>query len=109
MTVNGREFVVSIASTGQEVVVGADETLLAALRRRNLATPYSCQQGFCGTCRTRVVSGAVDHREVRDLVKVDATFRPDHAHRTTYDRLYAEFPKLYKAQKGMFHRLNDPA
>ncbi len=61
--VDGREFVVSIASTGQEVVVGADETLLAALRRCNLATPYSCQQGFCGTCRTRVVSGAVDHRD----------------------------------------------
>jgi xylulokinase len=52
--------------------------------------------------------GAVDQREVRDLVKVDATFRPDHANRATYDRLYAEFPKLYKAQKGMFHRLNDP-
>ena len=24
---------------------------------------YSCQQGFCGTCRTRVVAGAVDHRD----------------------------------------------
>jgi ferredoxin len=27
---------------------------------------YSCQQGFCGTCRTRVlgvVGGAVDHRD----------------------------------------------
>jgi xylulokinase len=53
--------------------------------------------------------GAVDETEVRDLVRVDATFRPDHANRTTYDRLYAEFPKLYKAQKGMFHRLNKPA
>ena len=31
--VDGREFSVSIASTGQEVAVGADETLLAALRR----------------------------------------------------------------------------
>lgn len=53
--------------------------------------------------------GAVQPREVRDLVKVDATFRPDHANRATYDRLYAEFPKLYKAQKGMFRRLNEPA
>lgn len=24
---------------------------------------YSCQQGFCGTCRTRIVAGAVDHRD----------------------------------------------
>ena len=53
--------------------------------------------------------GAVQPGEVRDLVKVDATFRPDHAHRATYDRLYAEFPKLYKAQKPMFRRLNQPA
>lgn len=52
--------------------------------------------------------GAVEPDEVRDLVKVDATFRPNHAHRATYDRLYAEFPKLYKAQKPMFRRLNQP-
>ena len=61
--VDGREFSVSIASTGQQVVVGADETLLTALRRSDVAAPYSCQQGFCGTCRTRVVAGAVDHRD----------------------------------------------
>ncbi len=61
--VDGREFSVSVASTGREVVVGADETLLTALRRSDVAAPYSCRQGFCGTCRTRVVSGAVDHRD----------------------------------------------
>ncbi len=61
--VDGRAFSVTVASTGQEVAVRADETLLAALRRANVAAPYSCQQGFCGTCRTRVVSGAVDHRD----------------------------------------------
>ena len=52
--------------------------------------------------------GAVRPDEVRGLVPVDAVFRPDPAHRPTYDRLYAEFPKLYKAQKGMFRRLNQP-
>ena len=61
--VDGRQFTVSIASTGREVAVGADETLLTALRRSDVAAPYSCQQGFCGTCRTRVVAGAVDHRD----------------------------------------------
>jgi ferredoxin-NADP reductase len=61
--VDGEEFTVSIVSTGQEIAVAADETLLTALRRSNVAAPYSCQQGFCGTCRTRVVAGAVDHRD----------------------------------------------
>lgn len=61
--VDGQEFAVTIASSGQDVEVAADETLLSALRRSNVAAPYSCQQGFCGTCRTRVVAGAVDHRD----------------------------------------------
>ncbi|OBK78764.1 PDR/VanB family oxidoreductase [Mycobacterium sp. 1274761.0] len=61
--VDGEEFTVTVASTGKEVVVGAAETLLAALQRSGVATPYSCRQGFCGTCRTRVLAGAVDHRD----------------------------------------------
>jgi ferredoxin-NADP reductase len=61
--VDGREFTVSIASTGQTVVVAADETLLTALHRAKVAASYSCRQGFCGTCRTRVVSGDVEHRD----------------------------------------------
>jgi len=44
--------------------------------------------------------------EVRALVAVDATFAPDSSTRAVYDELYAEFPKLYRMQKGMFARLN---
>jgi ferredoxin-NADP reductase len=61
--VDGSEFTVTIASTGQSVAVGADETMLTALNRAGVHAPYSCQQGFCGTCRTRVQSGTVDHRD----------------------------------------------
>ena len=50
--------------------------------------------------------GRVQVGEIRDLVPVDRTFTPDPANRAVYDRLYAEFPRLYKAQKGMFARLN---
>ena len=60
---DGREFSVSIASTGQPVRVGATETLLSALNRDGVSAPYSCQQGFCGTCRTRVLAGNVEHRD----------------------------------------------
>ena len=62
--VDGHEFPVSIASTGQSVLVGAGETLLSALQRDGVLAPYSCQQGFCGTCRTRVLAGTVDHQDV---------------------------------------------
>ncbi len=50
--------------------------------------------------------GAVTRDEIRDLVAVDRVFVPDPRHRAAYDRLYAEFPGLYKAQRKMFKRLN---
>ena len=48
----------------------------------------------------------VQTTEVRGLVKVDRTFTPDPVNRAIYDQLYEELPKLYKAQKAMFTRLN---
>ncbi len=60
---DGEPFAVSVASTGAELLVSAEETLLSALRRSGVSAPYSCRQGFCGTCRTRVLSGGVDHRD----------------------------------------------
>jgi xylulokinase len=50
--------------------------------------------------------GAIDARQAATLVPVAVTFRPDPRNRTVYDRLYTEFPGLYKAQRGMFRRLN---
>lgn len=53
-----------------------------------------------------IALGDVELEEVRALVPVDGELRPDPATRTTYDRLAAELPKLYRAQRGMFRRLN---
>ncbi|MGB3302169.1 PDR/VanB family oxidoreductase [Gordonia sp. (in: high G+C Gram-positive bacteria)] len=60
---DGTEFDVVIGSTGHTETVAADESVLTALRRVNPAQPYSCQQGFCGTCRMKTISGDVDHRD----------------------------------------------
>jgi ferredoxin-NADP reductase len=61
--IDGEEFGVCVASTGAAVRVGAEETLLSALQRADIWPAYSCRQGFCGTCRTRVLDGHVDHRD----------------------------------------------
>ena len=61
--IDGEAFSVCVASTGATVPVGAEETLLSALQRADVWPPYSCRQGFCGTCRTRVLDGRVDHRD----------------------------------------------
>lgn len=61
--IDGEAFDVRVASTGATVQVGAEQTLLSALQRADVWPPYSCRQGFCGTCRTRVLDGRVDHRD----------------------------------------------
>lgn len=61
--VDGEPFTVMVRSSQTEIAVAADETLLAALQRAGVSAPYSCQQGFCGTCRTRVLGGVVQHRD----------------------------------------------
>jgi len=61
--VGGEPFRVRLARSGTEVDVAADETALAAVRRVSPDQAYSCQQGFCGTCRVRVLDGEVEHRD----------------------------------------------
>jgi ferredoxin-NADP reductase len=48
---------------GGVLPVPADRSILDVLLDLDRATPYSCRQGFCGTCRQRVLSGTVEHRE----------------------------------------------
>jgi ferredoxin-NADP reductase len=43
--------------------VPADRSILDVLLDADRATPYSCRQGFCGTCRQRVLHGTVEHRD----------------------------------------------
>lgn len=62
---NGRAFDVQLVSDGSVVTVGADESLLTAVKKTRPDVAYSCQQGFCGTCKVRVLSGAPEHLENR--------------------------------------------
>ncbi|MFZ2014702.1 MAG: FGGY-family carbohydrate kinase [Nocardioides sp.] len=55
-----------------------------------------------------IALGDVDRGELRGLVPLAETHRPEPANRAVYDRLYAEFPRLYRSQRRMFHRLNRP-
>jgi xylulokinase len=48
----------------------------------------------------------VEPDEISGLVPIDGRFEPDAADAATYDRLFAEFPQLYRSQKPMFARLN---
>ncbi|MDO8248326.1 MAG: PDR/VanB family oxidoreductase [Rhodoferax sp.] len=59
----GDSFEVRILSTGQSVMVAADETVVSAVARIGIEIPVSCEQGICGTCLTRVMEGIPDHHD----------------------------------------------
>ncbi|MEZ5098073.1 MAG: FGGY-family carbohydrate kinase [Nocardioides sp.] len=55
-----------------------------------------------------LATGAVHPEELRDLVPVDRVFTPDPGTRAAYDRLFGQFPALYKRQRPLFAALNRP-
>jgi ferredoxin-NADP reductase len=60
--VGGSPFTVRLAVPGIEVEVSAERSALAAIREVVPDVPYSCQQGFCGTCWVGVIAGTPEHR-----------------------------------------------
>jgi ferredoxin-NADP reductase len=56
-------FSVTFARTGDTVNVGSNETILECARRLGKVVESSCEEGYCGTCETGVVSGVPDHRD----------------------------------------------
>ena len=58
-----RPFEVRLSRSGATYEVPAGVSILDTLRRDGHALPSSCESGTCGTCRTRYVAGAPDHRD----------------------------------------------
>ena len=58
-----RAFVVELARSGVSVDVPPGCSILDALMMQGIDAPYSCYEGVCGTCETRVLEGIPDHRD----------------------------------------------
>ena len=58
-----RPVVVELARSGATVRVEPGETVLHAVRGLVPSAPSSCEQGWCGTCETRVLDGEPEHRD----------------------------------------------
>ena len=59
----GGAFEVELGSSGRVVRVEPAQTIVQALAAAGVDLPTSCEQGVCGTCLTRVLSGTPDHRD----------------------------------------------
>jgi vanillate O-demethylase ferredoxin subunit len=64
-------FEVVLAKTGVTLTVDPGETILQVLLQNDVDVAYSCEEGTCGTCVTKVLEGVPDHRDV----VLDATER----------------------------------
>ena len=59
-----KPFKVRLARSGTVLDVPTSKTILEALREHGLEVPSSCETGTCGTCRTKLLAGEVDHRDL---------------------------------------------
>jgi vanillate O-demethylase ferredoxin subunit len=57
-------FKVVLAKSGKEFTVPPGKTILDTLLEAGMDIPYSCMEGVCGTCETKVVEGVPDHRDL---------------------------------------------
>ena len=59
-----KPFRVTLARSGRSFEIPADVSILDVLRAEGMQVSSSCESGSCGTCRTKLVSGDVEHRDL---------------------------------------------
>jgi ferredoxin-NADP reductase len=60
--IDGTPFELQLARSNRVLSVPANRSTLGVMLDHDPTTSYSCQQGFCGTCKVKVLAGQVDHR-----------------------------------------------
>jgi ferredoxin-NADP reductase len=60
--VDGIPFELELARSHRVLNVPGNRSALGVMLDRDPTTAYSCQQGFCGTCKVKVLAGEVDRR-----------------------------------------------
>lgn len=57
-------FTVRLQKSGEVIAVGAEQSILEALRASGKRVTSSCESGTCGSCRTGLLGGEVEHRDM---------------------------------------------
>jgi CDP-4-dehydro-6-deoxyglucose reductase len=55
-------FQITVQPSGHHFECEEDETVLAAAIRAGIGLPYGCKNGACGSCKGKIVEGAVTHK-----------------------------------------------
>lgn len=57
-------FEIQLASSGEVIQIPADKSALEVLLDLDIDISFACEEGVCGSCSTRLLSGEPDHRDV---------------------------------------------
>ena len=58
-----KAFNLKMEKSGKTISIPADRSIIDMIELENVSVNYSCLQGTCGSCITKVVAGDVDHRD----------------------------------------------
>lgn len=56
-------FTVELQRSGQSFTIAPGQSILDVLLDAGVSASFSCQDGFCGSCETRVLEGVPEHRD----------------------------------------------
>ena len=62
----------TIEPLGQTIEVEEGQTILDAALRAGVYLPHACSQGYCATCKIRVLDGEVDHGRATGFALMDS-------------------------------------
>lgn len=75
---NDAPFEIELRQSGCTLTVPPEKTVLDVVLEVNPSFMSSCEEGFCGTCETKVLEGEVDHRDTilsdKERAKNDTMF-----------------------------------
>lgn len=61
---NDKPFELELAKSGRKFQVPVGQSILSVLREHGCNVASSCESGTCGTCRTALLEGEADHRDM---------------------------------------------
>lgn len=61
---NDQPFEIELARSRKTLMVPADRSILEVVRDAGVKTVSSCESGTCGSCKTRLIAGDVEHRDM---------------------------------------------
>jgi vanillate O-demethylase ferredoxin subunit len=62
-TSKNEEFEIALSRHKKILTVPSDKTILDVVRAAGIVAESSCEDGLCGTCETRLLSGNAEHRD----------------------------------------------